>query len=106
MIALLLWLFLAPPPPAFSALWAGNHTARLSWTQPADIALTCLYRQTTLLRCWPNLPAGATSTLLGDRGPLDAAAHPQPNDLYTLTLDEEQRQTRLGWQLWLAQIRR
>lgn len=106
MIAIVLWLFLQIAPPDFTATWDGNHTARLEWQQPANVALTCLYKQTTLIRCWRDLPPGATFTTLGGRGPLDAAARPRSGDTFTMVFDNEQRSARLGWVIWIGMVRR
>lgn len=89
-----------------TARWASTTIARISWQQPANVALTCLYRRTTLLRCWHDLAPGATYTTLGGRGPLDARAHPASGDTFTLTMDDTQRQARLGWALWIPSVRR
>lgn len=80
-------------PPRIVAHWERPGVARIVWEQPAGIAVTCLSRNPTgnatviLIRCWNDLPAEQYIYLLGSEGPLDAAHHPQVDDVYALQQD-------------------
>jgi len=102
-IALL--LFLQPAPP-FSARYLTPTSARLSWQQPSGVALTCLYRATTLIRCWRDLPAGPTFTTIGDVASFNGNLRPHAGDVYILTLDDAEWQARLASVARLALVRR
>jgi len=103
-IALL--LFLQPAPPNFTARWVGMSVARLSWQQPADVRLTCLFKRSTLIRCWPNLPAGATYTTSGTESSFNGNLRPHAGDVYSLTLDSTTWRADLRGVVALAMIRR
>jgi len=83
---LLLLALLQPAPPALTATWAGSTRAVIAWQQQPGVAVTCLSRNTTLIRCWTNAPAGKYVVELG--GPLtDGNLRPQPHDVFRLFLD-------------------
>ncbi len=89
-----------------TARWASPTIAAIRWQQPAGVALTCLTRETASgqrwpIRCWANLPAGATYTTLGDVGPRDYTAHPEIGDHYLLTLDDREERADLLSLVWL-----
>ena len=94
----------AAEPLTFTATWYGP-TAVIRWQQPEGVAQTCLYRNMTLIRCWQNLPAERYVLVLGDKGPLDAAAHPAVGDVYRLTLDDASAQASLRFVLALPMVR-
>jgi len=85
MVMRMSWYAIAPPP--FVARWQSPRVARLAWIQPADVHTTCVYRGSTLIRCWADLRAGLAVLRLGDTGPLDASMHPAAHDIYTLDMD-------------------
>lgn len=70
-----------------SAMWDGTRAARIAWTQPPGVALTCLWRNATLVRCWSALPAGRVVIALGRSGPLDGNLRPRSGDVFVLTQD-------------------
>jgi len=115
--ALLLVLATALParaessPLAFTARWSSPTVARIRWSQPADIALTCLTRETAAearwpIHCWRDLPAGLTAFTLGDIGPLNYTAHPAPGDTYLLELDNHIERAELLSLVWMPMVRR
>lgn len=93
MLTILLALLLqSAPPPPLTAQWQRPHVARLSWTQPAGVRNTCIFRgvvetQSILIGCWADLPAGATGLSLGGKGPMDGNLKPQPRDIFILDQD-------------------
>jgi len=105
-IALLLALLITAPPPPFTARWQGSSVARLVWQQPADVALTCLSRNATLIRCWADLPAGPVVIALGSVGPLDAAYRSHAGDVFVLALDGLRERAALRGVVRLAVVRR
>lgn len=100
-----LFLQPAPPPPAFRATWLGTSAARIEWSQPAGVHLTCLYRNQTLIRCWQDLPPERSILELGRTGPLDASAHVAAGDIYTLTQDGATQQAPLRGVVWAPLVR-
>jgi hypothetical protein len=105
LIALLL-LFQPAPPPDLAARWQSPTVARITWSQPAGVALTCLHRNVTLLTCWRDLPPERYVFTLGDKGPLDAAAHPAVGDVYVLDQDGVVSRAPLLFELALPIMRR
>ena len=71
----------------FTATWQRPNVARLNWTQPAGVHETCLVKNTTLIGCWYDLPAGLTGLSLGATGPMDANYRPVAGDVFTLAYD-------------------
>lgn len=69
-------------------------TARLTWQQPAGVHLTCISRNTTLIRCWNDLPPGRVAITLGG-SQTDAAYRPATGDVFTLALDGDRRSAAL-----------
>lgn len=104
LIALILALSQPIPPPSLTARWQGSHTVRVSWQQPADVALTCLYHNRLLIQCYAHLAPGATFTTLGDHGPLDADAHPRAGDVFRITFDDRTEEAPLWWVLRLPMV--
>ena len=92
---LLVWLQLATtmqPSVNLTATWLRPGIARIAWSQPASITLTCLYRKpvnngATLVACWNNLPAGLVALTLPGVAPHDASMQPAVDDVYTLWVD-------------------
>lgn len=76
-----------------TATWQGASVARVAWSQPAAVALTCLYRtpvkaSAILVTCWYDLASQRMYTLLGNSANTDAAYRPQAGDVYVLTFDD------------------
>ena len=103
-IFLLALALLQSAPPNLRATWAGPGSARISWEGSAD--LTCLYKDTTLIRCWRDLDDGPHALALGGVGPLDAKARPGPGSVFTLVQDERETQAGLRWALALPLMTR
>jgi hypothetical protein len=103
---LALGLLLQPAPPPFTATWQRPGVARLSWAQPAGVHETCVIRNTTLIGCWYDLPAGATGLTLGASGPSDAAFRPAAGDVFTLARDGAAAQAELRGVVYVGIVRR
>lgn len=76
----------------FTALWGGPSRAVISWSQPDNVAQTCLYRQPAqqtpiLIRCFVAAPPGGHAVTLGDVGPLDASYRATAGDTFVLIQD-------------------
>jgi hypothetical protein len=106
-IVVLSLLLLAPPaPPPFTARWQSQTSARVSWTQPPGVLLTCLSRGAILIRCWSALPAGPAMLVLGATGPLDGNFRPQAHDVFVLQQDGATDRAALLGVRYLAVVRR
>ena len=89
---LLLILALLSPAPTFTALWTGPGRAVVSWEQPPQVHLTCVYvehvnQPPILIRCWAWLPPGGYAITLGDVAPVDGRMRPQGQDQYIVSFD-------------------
>ena len=76
-----------------SALWTSPTTARVTWSQPPQVQLTCVYRVPVsqppiLIRCWQWLPPGGYAMTIGDVAPVDGNMRPAGGDSYIVTQDE------------------
>ena len=104
-IALLLSLLLqSTPPPPFTATWQ-PYGARIAWTQPAGVHLTCLRRDAVLIRCWTDAPPGLYVVELGATGPLDGNMRPAVGDVFALEQDGVETRAPLVRGLWMPIVR-
>ncbi len=63
---------------ALAVQWLSPTVAEIQWSGPG-----CLYKNSTLIACYPR--EGAAYTIeLGSYPGLDAAYRPQPNDVFVL----------------------
>ena len=93
------------PPPAAPPPFTARHTsygARIAWSQPPGIHLTCLRRESILIGCLPfDAPPGEYVVELGRAGGLDGHMRARAGDVYTLEIDGTYISAPLLWEVWM-----